>query len=357
MKSIVFKSALFTAIFLLFMLTFWGGYNYRNQKNRSLQNLLNQGKFLVQTYAPLAAKALQFKDDLALITYMQNLMEQPNVLYAMVLNPKGDVLAHHKATEIGKSYVDTLTLKSLKTEQLQILPFTSQEYGKYEVYDFSLPLIVQGNKTGILRLGISTGELKTTMEKYLENLVLISILISISGIIASYFFTHLLILPIQRVKEVIEDIGKGNIIDEIKFCRKDELGELLQTAKQTVSQIAENYKKYESEIVNLKERFKIYLSNLGPCLGCGVIFTDADNKIVYLNESGKKILFTNETNLIGKHILEVSRNVEFIDLLKKATGSPNQVIIEEIKSVNQKIKIVSIEDKEKNLIGTLTLTD
>jgi|GEM_PF-5140332 len=357
MKSIAFKSALFTAIFLLFILTFWGGYNYRNEKERSQQNLLNQGKFLVQTYGPLATKALQFKDDLALITYMQNLMEQPNVLYAMVLSPKGNLLAHHKATEIGKTYEDVYTQKGLKAERLQIFSFTPEEYPQDKAYDFSLPLIVQGNKSGILRLGISTRELKRAMEKYLENILLISILILLAGSIASYFFTHFLIAPIQRVKEVIEDIGKGNVIGEIKFRRKDELGELLQTAKHTVSQIAEKYKKYETEIANLKERFEIYLSNLGPCLNCGVILTDAENKIVYLNESGKKILLTNEANLIGKHILEVSRNVEFVDLLKKAGKNPNQTIIEEIKSVSQKIKIVSIEDKEKNLIGTLVLTE
>lgn len=356
-SRILFKYPLLTTLLLFLVLLFLFTDGYFRERKSLLGQSLNQGKFLIQTYGPLTAKAIQFKDDLALITYLQNLMEQSSVLYALVLSPQGEILAHHQPSEIGKAYNDPLTQRALTASGLQILRLTSGEYPQDEPYDFSLPLMVQGTKKAVLRLGVSTREVKTLLSRYVENRLLISLAALLVGLAGSYFLAYWLTQPLGQVKETIEAMARRDLSETPNISRGDELGELISVAKETARKIAEERKKFEEEISSREKKSQLYLKNLAEQWKGGIVLTDGNNRIICLNELGKKAIFANEEPLPGKHILEVARNIEFINLLKKATKNPNQIISEELKSANQKLKILCMEDEQKNLIGTLALTD
>lgn len=369
-SRILFKYPLLTTLLLFLVLLFLFVDGYFRERKSLLGQSLNQGKFLIQTYGPLTAKAIQFKDDLALITYLQNLMEQSSVLYALVLSPQGEILAHHQPSEIGKAYNDPLTQRALTASGLQILRLTSGEYPQDEPYDFSLPLMVQGTKKAVLRLGVSTREVKTSLSRYVENRLLISLAALLVGLAGSYFLAYWLTQPLGQVKETIEAIArrgfgkltpelgpKGDLSETPNISRGDELGELISVAKEAAKKIAEERKKFEEEISSRERKSQLYLKNLAEQWKGGILLADGNNRLIYLNELGKKAIFANEEPLFGKHILEVARNIEFINLLKKATNNPNQIISEELKNANQKLKILCMEDEQKNLIGTIALTD
>jgi len=317
----------------------------------------------LQTYAPLTARSIQFKDDLGLISYMQNLMEQPGILYAMVLSPKGDVLAHNQIKEVGKTYDDLINQKDVKAEGLRVYSFTPEGQAQYKAYGFSIPLSVQGVKVGVLRLALSAREIDISMEKYLEKMLVFGLLVLLAGILVSYLFSSILLSPVHRVKEIIEDLGKGIILSprfgeaggKMKGQRSDELGELIKTVECTAQQISEQHKHFEEQITNWRKKFEIYLTKLGQEMKDSVILTDSENRIIYINDLGKKIISSAGDDLIGKHILETARNIEFIDLFKKATKNPQELISEEIKSINRQVRIITVIDDEQNLLGTITL--
>jgi len=337
---------LITLIFLL-------GYIYNQQKDIVVNQFISRGKFLVNLYGQFLTKALESSDDIALISYTQNIMEQPDVIYTMILDPNKKIIVHHKATEIGKILDDSVSNKIVKSDKLKIIKYYPDDT-KYEVYDFSIPLFISGTKIGNLRIGMTTQDIILGMEQYFENLLIIGIFIFVALVLVSYIFSYRLISPIMQLKNIIEDIGQQNFTQELKINRQDEIGELIKTARETIMLIKQYNEEKEQKFIQYKKQFELFIKNIGYSIENIVILTDNENRIVYNNKIATEILSSNEQNLIDKHILDVTRNVEFIELLKTSSETPNKIITKELKSINRTIKIISVKDNN-NLVGTIVI--
>jgi hypothetical protein len=351
-RSISAKFTLFSVCFIFIILSCLFAYNYYTEKNRTREQFITRCKFLLESYGPLVSRAVSFSDDLALISYMQNIMEQSDVLYTMVLDSRGKVLAHHKAAETGKTYDDAVTQKAVKSSSLEIYTYYPAE-SKYEVYDVSLALRVSGKKIGVLRTGFSTRELVVGMDRYFEKNLVVGVVILLFCSLGSYFFSHGLMSPIAKLKNIIEDMGQLNFTESTGHRRQDELGELMHTAGQTVELIKGHYIEMENRANQWKNRFELYLKNLGMCFRKGVILTDNENRIIYCDGLTGELMFSDGRNLLGKHILEVTRNIELVDALKFSTENSNQVIQKEIKSASRTVSIITVKDAASQLIGTI----
>jgi len=354
--SIRLKFSVFTGIFLILLLAVLSVYIYRTKEKLLYQNLLSRGGNLVRIYNPLVSRAMQFKDDLTLISYMQNIIEQPDVIHTMLIDSNGTVLAHNMVGEAGKNYSNDYVNQLLKLDGLKTFRIRIERH-KYAVYDFCIPLFVQGVKAGILRVGFSTREIKLSLGKYIENILLVCIIVLFFGILGSYLFANIILAPLNRVKEIVEDLNKGNPLGEITIKTQDEFSELVNLIKELNKKINDNYQKHQQDIDTLKKNFYAYLQKTGSSMTGEVILTDEENKIVYINDTGKTLLHANQEDITGRHILEIARNVEFVELLKKAMKNPDIPVVEELKSTNHKVKILAIQNESKDLLGIVVTSN
>jgi len=311
-----------------------------------------QGRFLAQTYSPILIRALEINDDLTLINKVMAIFEQPDVIYAMVLNPDGSVRAHNKPTEFGKIYEDNHSRAAADAETLTIFTFHYRDNKKLKVYEFVAPLMSKGQKSGTLRFAVVSKIVKEKTGKRFEFYLMAFMLILVTSVIGAYFYGLSLSAPLIQANESLEDMKKeGGFPELIEIPRKDEIGLVINSIYKIAQKMKEKNKDQLEELELHRKRFRKYIEAVGSALPVGAIFMDSNNKIMFINETAAEIIFADVSNSVGKHILEVSKNTEFAQMFKQALKQPNEILKCKFKNSPRDVSIVSILGPEKMPIG------
>jgi len=321
------KTSIISTLFLIFCLAVFLIFEYRNINITLTEKFISQGKFLLNVYTPLIKQAIYSKDDTSLIDYIQNIMEQKNIVSAVILDSEGKVLGSSNSNEIGKIY-GSIAKQFSKQQTQKVIKYIENNT---EIYEFCNTFNID-NKEYLLKVKFSFLELKKFLDWYLEKFLIITLIISIFWFLFMYFFAKQIIVSILKLKKSEQE----NLI--LKFQEE---------------------KKYiETEKNIFKNRYEKYLKITGKIYNdtTAVILTDYDNKIIYFNEKAKNILYNNKTKIIGEHIFNLINNIELIELIKNSSEFSNESIEKELKSLNnKKAKVLSIKDDNNNLVGSVIL--
>ncbi|MFH1282461.1 MAG: SpoIIE family protein phosphatase [bacterium] len=219
-------------------------------RRQLIKEIASKGESLAKNIAANSNEALLTKDDLLIGIYLDNLKEDKSVIYGMILNDKGETIAHTDITIPQKTFFDDLvSLKALHSNELMVQWSKSNKYGKY--IDISVPIFSSGTKIGLVRLGFSCGEiLKAT-----RYLTIIISLIALGGILLSIIIFDILVKritkPIKSLTKGAEIIGNGDLNHIIAKESTDEIGQLANTFNEMTSKL----KVAQKEIIE-KEKMK-----------------------------------------------------------------------------------------------------
>ena len=350
--TVIFGGFVFTVFLILF------SYLYITEKKNLKLSLIDRGKFLSTIFSSISIRAMDLGDDISLINNIQSLVEQQDVVHAMILSPQGNVIAHNKPTELGKVYDDNLSKKAAAVESMTIFTYPYRENASLFVYEFVSPLISKGQKVGVLRFAITSRMVKESLERRLEFFSIIFILMVVLSVIISYFYGLSLSSPLVMARENLEDVEREAALLEIRDVkRKDEIGQILSSVYQIAGKMSEKRAVHVDELKLNQLKFRTYVESLGPLLPVGAILMDSNNSILYINDDAAKMIFAETSESKGKHILEVARNTEFAVLFKQALKEPNKIFTQEIKNVNKKVSIISILGSDKMPLGTIVVVN
>lgn len=346
----IFGGFVFITFFILF------SYLYMTEKKNLKNALVDNGKFLSTIFSPISVRAMELGDDISLINNIQSLVEQQDVIHAMILNQQGTVIAHNKPTELGKTYEDKLSKQAVGVDVFTVFNYEYEENKKLFIYEFATPLISKGLKIGVLRFAITSRTVNEEMSSRLEFFSVIFIITVVLSVIISYFYGLSLSSPLVTAKENLEDVEKDAALLEIKEVeRKDEIGQILNSVYQIAAKVSEKRVAHADELKLYQLKFRTYVESLGPLLPVGAILMDSNNSILYINDTAAKAIFSEVSESIGKHILEVVRNTEFASLFKQALKEPNKIFTQDIKNVEKTVSIISILGPDKMPLGTIVI--
>jgi hypothetical protein len=148
------------------VLAYW---NVSREKRLLEDAIIREGKALVESFA-IACTNTMLYEDIGLVeegglldNYISDLMlrKDLHVVYAMILDPRGEVLAHNSITEVGNLYRDEASEKSI-TSWNTLLQYTFES-----ILDISTPLAISTKRWGTLRIGISL----ETLDKEISGLI------------------------------------------------------------------------------------------------------------------------------------------------------------------------------------------
>jgi len=139
-----------------------------------------------------------------------------------------------------------------------------------EIYEFAAPIIVENERLGTIRYGVSTAVMETTLNqaKQLSKLIIIQSLLIIIGlgfisILFSFFATrrmaHRITSPIDQLIVATEQIAGGNYNTDIIVKADNEIGVLSRSfnnmrikTKETLQQLLENQKQINEKNITLE---------------------------------------------------------------------------------------------------------
>ncbi|MCB4790416.1 MAG: PAS domain-containing protein [Elusimicrobia bacterium] len=343
--SIFYKTILFFAVIIIIILAYIFGFYLLPLKEQALKdNVFEKVNAISNLSEPVITKALRNQDDISLLSQIEKMMKVSDISTVYVLDSTGTVVSHDRTGEWGKVYKDAITKKILLNRKISL-------YKSSEGYLYATPLI--SSKT--LIIGISTYKTDTRYDLIKKNALYVSLTIFV---LAMLFFTLFLIvqfrLQLKNLGELLTSVNAGTM-DRIEIDNNNEVSEISLLINELIDKYKTQEKTVLAKISQLKENDMLLIRAVSENLKNGIIVTNSDNKVIYLNKEISAILSIKQEDCIGKHILDVLDKPQFIDVLKKSTENLNVTVEDSVD--NKPLKLITVGNSSKEILGTIITAD
>lgn len=204
----------------------------RVMMNRTLISELGErGHSVISDLAARSADPILLNDTFALHELLtETVANHPDAVYAFVLNPQGQVLAH---TFSGGVPTGLLSLNRPENNQTSRHVLYLSERG--EMHDFAAP-IFEG-RAGVVRLGLSEDRLRGVVNAVTGQMLFTTLMVALAGIAAATLLTWLLTRPVLQLVETTRRVGRGDLTARAPHWADDEIGALADAFNQMVADL------------------------------------------------------------------------------------------------------------------------
>ncbi|SKA23974.1 PAS domain S-box-containing protein [Trichlorobacter thiogenes] len=239
----------------------------RRQEAAVLKQHISQATSLVQSTTASSSVWVASRDYSGLQEIVNGLARYPGLAHAIVLDSRGQVLAHNEQDRIGLYLTDLP-----KDSDFQILQKS------HHMVDVINPILLGEKTIGWVRIGLSGKTLEADIAKIRQNglyLALVAILlVSLFATVTARYLTRRLDL----IQEVVDQVETGNADVRVQLTGSDEasrLGCAVNAMLDTLEQRAESL--HQSE-----QRFRSMIENAGD----GIYIHDRNGRILSVNQVG-----------------------------------------------------------------------
>lgn len=153
---------------------------------------------------------------------------------------------------------------------------------------------------------------------YVISLMFITLLIVFA---ASWIGLHLakgITGPVEKLAQATKEVSRGNLSVRVEDPASDELGELIDSFNQMISDLAESQLHIAQKTTELENR-KQYIETVLHNITTGVITLDAQGNITTINPSAREMLALEEKNPVGKSFRDVLNDNKYSEIVKNIT--------------------------------------
>lgn len=207
----------------------------------------------------------------------------------------------------------------------------------------------QGKNLGIARVALPLTTVNSSVNHVTRTIILATVIITVMAILAAWLIARTTTRPIRQLTRAAHGIAAGQLGQKIIVPTKDEVGQLAHAFNEMSSNLNTTVEAISTE--------KTKLTNILASMADGVIMTDAEGNVVLANQSAGKIFGFKEENVVNKPIIEVVRDHEVDEILKKClkTGA-EQTTQFESGIARRYLRAIAVPvNKEKRSNGALLL--
>lgn len=267
------KLVLFISLIIIAVCSGLSWYFIHQQAETMTRSLLEMGTILAKNLAYNSRYAAITEDKVDLDQYIAGVMQSKAVVYAVITGADGTV---HAASSKGKllnrtgvtrtpdqvlypSSAPAETLFKSPTLDLVVTPFTVDGGERKEtVYDFATPILrrptpqspavplpfsleqlegptTQPTESGpdatvlsIVQIGLTRNPMEEDLNLVGRNVILITVLIILVGIMTTILLADRIITPLKRLASVAKRVAEGDLIASVEPRTRDEVGELTE---------------------------------------------------------------------------------------------------------------------------------
>jgi len=350
-QKIFVKFVVFSIVIIgLLIATFYAFQLLPTQKKLLQEKLFDRAKTISNISSPIIVKALDTKDDITLLSQIDNIMKYADDVHTVyILDNNSTVIAHNKTGEWGNIYSDKNTKKATNSKT----DYTFDTTGP-KGFIYSHPLF-SADRIGTLFIGISNQKTTEAFSAMVQNALYAAIpTFLVAVLIFTLFVSRQITTPIIKFGKILNSIllGRGN--EYISAYRNDEIGQIAYKINGIIDKFSKGAMTAQDEINNTKERAALFVTELSKLFPEGLIITNSEDKVIYLNEKAAAVISVSSTESIGKHVLDLTANNDFVELVKKSMNNSNKLMVENLPTLNKTAKIIAL-NKESDLLGMIVM--
>jgi two-component system, NtrC family, nitrogen regulation sensor histidine kinase NtrY len=181
---------------------------------------------------------------------------------------------------------------------------------------------------------LKRGQLKTPLNlTYTLTLGFLTLIMVFSGLWFALKIARDITIPIQSLALATEKIAAGDLGIRVEVKSKDEIGTLVNSFNQMVSQLKDSKISLEKAYLESDKR-RLYLERILQNITSGVLFLDNKGKIMTSNRAACTMLNLEEDKVVGmdyRKLIALFRSEDLLHMIRDIEGKEVREITREIK--------------------------
>lgn len=187
-------------------------------------------------------------------------------------------------------------------------------------YFYAAVPVERDDLNGVLRISLPLSELKG-LDRQLIGAIFASIFIACAAaLVIAYLFSRYITEPMDDVAKVAEEIAGGNYGGKIYTRQKDQIGRLADAFNHMSLALKRNIE----SLTNRNNELEAILGSMTSA----VVAIDDLNKILFSNQSFRKLLEIGERDLKGQDLYGCIRNVILFDVIDQVRNQSESCSLE-----------------------------
>jgi len=301
----------------------------RHQRAAIVEEMQRRGEVMAGGLAAVSRESLLLYNFTALEQNVARVAGEPDVIYAIVLDVDGKVAAHSRYPDrVGhllKSKVDAEAVRS----RVPLMQETTAY--RQSVLDFATPIVVNGQKWGTARVGVSKKRMEAEIGRTRTELAALTLIMLTFGAVSAAFMARRISRPVQQLAEGAAALARGEWKQRIEPPTDDEIGKLATAFNHMVGELTQQRLALEDANAELRRGFeeladlKSYTDNILASLTSGIVTVDLEGRVVTLNPAAELMTGFFAGEVRGRYCTEVfAHTPDLAELLMEtlATRTP-----------------------------------
>ncbi|MBF0516075.1 MAG: HAMP domain-containing protein [Nitrospirae bacterium] len=213
---------------------------------------------------------------------------------------------------------------------------------------------------------VTLNEFKTPLKgNYLLILGFFTLLVVFLALWIALRISRGITQPIQHLLQATADVSGGNFNIYVQPAAEDEIGMLIRSFNEMITKIKQTELSLHSAYIE-SDRRRLFMENIIYNINSGVIYLDADNKVITINDAACGVLGVESEDVLNKPYTEVIKNVvssEFemfirgINLYNFYSKKEQLKVSINGRNMVLRVFIIQLKDNAKNPVGVLVVFD
>jgi class 3 adenylate cyclase len=219
---------------------------------------------LTYQLASVGKEALLTRQELPVVSVIEDILQRGDVAYAMVIDNEGRVFAHSDFSKKGVSI--GAADAALKAE---VLSFQEIRSSNDSVLEAAVPIILKtkGLKIGVARVGLSQKALNRAISDQLRIYLWTASGFILAGLVGAFALARVMTKPLDSLAEGIQVVARGDLRKLVEVGSDDEIGKVTSVFNQMILSLREKLlmEKYlsQSTVLNIREHRDVTQLKLG----------------------------------------------------------------------------------------------
>lgn len=320
-----------TALVLLLVMAAVIAVVEQRQRATIVEEVKRRGEVIAASLAATSTGPLLLYNFTALEQNVARVAREADVVYAIVLDADGAVAAHSaRPDRVGTRLAGPVDERAARAERPLVQE--SRDADGEALYDFAVPVRVDGQKWGTIRVGLSRRRMEAEIAATRRELAGLTAAALVLGALAAAVVARRIARPVRELAEGVAAISRGELDQRIEPATADEIGQLALAFNHMAAQLLQQRTALEAAHAELRGRFeeladlKHYTDSILSSLTSGIVTLDLDGRVVTLNPAAELLTGLFAPEVTGRYCTEaLAHSPELVEVLMETLASRSGV--------------------------------